>query len=356
MAEDLGEKTEQPTAKKKIEARQNGQLGKSSDLAGALVLCGAALGLAIFGLGMFETMTQLMRHTLASNSLADGITVPSLSLTVGLTIREVGMAIVPLMVLMVLVAALSQLLQIGLLLTDKPLQPNLKRLNVIKGVQKLFSKRTLVKSVIDSMKVALLASVIYIAVHMEYEELIALAMLSTTAAVAEALRLMAKVTILVLLVLLILGLIDWAYQRWQQNEDLKMTKQEVKDERKSSEGDMETKQRRMGMARRIAMQRLQADVPNADVVVTNPTHFAVALRYDQETMDAPKVIAKGADLLAMRIRQLAVMHGIPIVERPPLARALYAECEVGQTINPDHFEAVAEVLAYVYRLEGRAAS
>ncbi|RMD61134.1 MAG: flagellar biosynthesis protein FlhB, partial [Planctomycetota bacterium] len=137
---------------------------------------------------------------------------------------------------------------------------------------------------------------------------------------------------------------------------LKMTKQEVKDERKASEGDTETKRRRLSMARELLLQRLQVDVPRADVVVANPTHFAVALRYDAQTMRAPRVVAKGADHVAIRIRLIAAAHNVPIVERPPLARALYYAVEPGQEVPVEHYEAVAEVLAYVYRLEGRAAS
>jgi len=150
--------------------------------------------------------------------------------------------------------------------------------------------------------------------------------------------------------------VDLLYQRWQHTEDLKMTKQQVKDERRSSEGDPEVKSRRFQMAREIIRQRLGAAVPEADVVVTNPTHFAAALKYDSDEMAAPRLVAKGADHLAMQIRLIAVAHGVPIVERPPLARALYRNVEVGQEVPSDLYEAVAEVLAYVYRLEGRAAS
>jgi flagellar biosynthetic protein FlhB len=169
-------------------------------------------------------------------------------------------------------------------------------------------------------------------------------------------QLMLDVALRILAVLLLLGVIDFVYQRWKQRQDLKMTKQQVKDEMKQTEGDPDVKRRRMRIQQQIAMQRISSAVPRADVVVTNPEHLAIAIRYDREAMNAPVVIAKGADHLAMRIRQIAIRHSIPIVERKPLARALYKDVAVGQEIPPDFYNAVAEVLAYVYRLDGRMAS
>ena len=150
--------------------------------------------------------------------------------------------------------------------------------------------------------------------------------------------------------LLLLGIIDFAYQRWKHAQDLKMTKQQVKDEMKQTEGDPDVKRRRMRMQQQIAMQRIAAAVPRADVVVTNPEHVSVAISYEAERMSAPIVVAKGADFVALRIRQIALANGVPIVERPPLARALYRQVAVGQEIPPDFYNAVAEILAYIYRL------
>ena len=155
------------------------------------------------------------------------------------------------------------------------------------------------------------------------------------------------------MVLLVLGLLDYAFQRWQHEKDLRMSKQEVKEDMKRMEGDPLVKQRRTRIARQLALQRIGQAVPKADVVVTNPTHFSVALKYDSKTMTAPKVVAKGADFLAMRIRQIALANGVPLVERKEIAQALYKSVEVGQEVPPQLYNAVAEVLAYVYRLGGR---
>ncbi|MEC9374435.1 MAG: EscU/YscU/HrcU family type III secretion system export apparatus switch protein, partial [Planctomycetota bacterium] len=175
-------------------------------------------------------------------------------------------------------------------------------------------------------------------------------------ALVESARIMMDLIIWTLLALILIGVIDRAYQKWQHTKDLRMTKQEVKEERKSTEGDLAMKARRLRFGRELIRQQIAANVPKADVVVTNPTHFAVALKYDSDSMRAPRVIAKGADQLAIQIRLVAVRHSIPIVERPPLARALYHNVEVGREIPADLYEAVAELLAYVYRLEGRMAS
>ena len=155
------------------------------------------------------------------------------------------------------------------------------------------------------------------------------------------------------LVLLVMALIDWTFQRWQHERDMRMSKQEIKEEMRRMEGDPMVKQRRGRVARQLVLQRVASAVPKADVVVTNPTHFAVALRYDAATMRAPKVVAKGADLLAARIRQLAMIHGIPMVERKALAQAIYKTVEVGQEVPSQYYGAIAEILAYVYRLSGR---
>ena len=154
--------------------------------------------------------------------------------------------------------------------------------------------------------------------------------------------------------LLVLGIADYAIQRFKHERDLRMTKQQVKEEFKESDGNPEVKRRRMQIARQLAMQRLQTVVPKADVIVTNPEHISVAIQYDPATMQAPRIVAMGADHLAMRIRQIATKHGVPIVERKPLARALYANAKVGQEIPADHYKAVAEILAYVYQLKGKA--
>lgn len=356
MAEDLGEKTEQPTAKRLSDARARGKVAKSADLSAAIVMAGATVVLCVFGLEILSGLAIIMRHVLSAPTLAGDLAGGRIAPDSALVFAHVARMVGPVMVLMMLVGFLAQVTQVGFMFSTRVLEPNLGRLNVISGMKKFLSVRSLVRGGLDVVKLALIGGVVFLVVRSDWEGVLALASLDLVQALAMAAWMLIKVAIWVLVVLFLLGFADYAYQKWQHTTDLKMTRHEVKDERKSAEGDTETKGRRLRLARQMAMQRLQRDVPGADVVVTNPTHYSVALRYDAKAMDAPRVVAKGADYLALKIRYIASAHGIPIVERPPLARAIYHDVPVGREIHPAHYEAVAEVLAYVYRLEGRAAA
>mgnify|MGYP001192676310 CR=1 FL=1 len=355
MPEDLGERSEAPTSKRLSDAREKGQLAKSTALSSALLLLSAVGVLILLSGPVINSIGQTVRSELEqglTDLASDDASV--ISALVALFGR-IGLIMAPTLPILALAAYLSHFVQIGWLLTTKPLEPQLSRLNVLKGIAKLFSKRSLARAVINVLKVSIIASVASIITKDALPLIAALPLLDPSQAVVSISALLVKLALWLLLVLLFLGVIDLLYQRWQHTEDLKMTRQEVKDERKSTEGDPEVKARRLRIARQIALQRLRSDVPKADVIVTNPTHFAVALKYDAKSMRAPKVIAKGADFLALQIRNIAASHGVPIVERPPLARALYYNVEIGREVPHEQYEAVAEVLAYVYRLEGRKA-
>jgi flagellar biosynthetic protein FlhB len=351
MAEDLGERTEQPTSRRLIEARERGQVAKSQDLSAALDLAGAvALIAAGGGLGV-AVLAALLRRTLEGQTPGgwlDAGSVREIAAWAGLQgARVLGPALLG----MLAVAVVSQIVQVGWHITGEPLKPNLNKLNPVAGVRKLFGLRNVTRTGVNSVKLLLVVLVGSLVIGGKLPAIAALPALEMGAALFMAARMALELAAWLLAVLLVLGLVDLMYQRWQHTRDLRMTRQEVKEERRSMEGDPDIKARRHRMARELAMHRIQQAVPRADVVVTNPTHFAVALEYDQEKMHAPRVVAKGADLLALRVRQVAAAHGVPIVERPPLARGLYWGVEVGREIDPEFYEAVAEVLAYVYRLE-----
>lgn len=356
MAEDLGEKTEQPTDRKRSEARSKGQLAKSTDLSSAIVMLGVVTLVIAFAPGALRKLYHIVRYALSEQCLGLVTDDPGFMRDTRLILTEAVFIIVPAMLIMVAVGYAGSVVQVGFLLTGKPIQPDIGRLNIVKGFSRLFSKRSLVKGAMDVSKLSVLGLVAYLVVQPDKGKIAALASLSIEHGILVAAMILLKVALWSLLVLIILGVIDFSYQKWQTTQDLKMTRQEVKDERRSTDGDPETKGRRMRMAREIAAQRLQLDVPKADVIVTNPTHFSVAIQYDADRMRAPKVIAKGADHMAFKIRYIASAHGVPIVERPPLARSLYAMIPVGGEIHTAHYEAVAEVLAYVYRMEGKLAS
>jgi flagellar biosynthesis protein FlhB len=355
MAEEMGERTEQPTGRKLGEARSQGNVAKSQDLASAIDLIGATLILVTFGGTGVAVLTVMMRRMLEDQTAGPALDADSLwSMTVWAGSRGV-MVVGPVLIGMFLLAGAAHMVQIGLLFTTRPITPNITRLNPVAGVKKLFNLRSLVKTSVNTVKIAVVSVLAYLVISRHLPSIAALPELGAAAGLYKVALMALELAAWLLAIFLAIGLIDYFYQRWQHTKDLRMTRQEVKDERRSVEGDPDVKSRRFRMAREIAMQRLQQAVPQADVIVTNPTHFSVALKYDQDRMKAPRVIAKGADLLAFNIRNLATAHGVPIVERPPLARGLYWGVDVGREISPEFYEAVAEVLAYVYRIKGRAA-
>ncbi|MGD1916318.1 MAG: flagellar biosynthesis protein FlhB [Phycisphaerales bacterium] len=355
MADDPGERTEEPTAQKLKKARERGQVGRSQDFGAVVMMAGAAILLLAFGLLATGMMFGVMRDVLGGSAPGRQVVVGDITAILVWLGGRATVILVPTMLLMFLVAALSQVVQVGFALSPEALTPKLDRLNPVAGFKRVMGPKGWVKFIMDFTKVILITIVVVIVVMRWLPALGQLPHSDLRTGTIVALRAMIELVAWMLLALLIIGFADLKYQKWQHRYDNKMTKQEVKEEQKSMDGDPEMKQRRSRVAREIAMQRVQQDVPNADVVVTNPTHFSVALKYDSKTMAAPEVVAKGADYVALKIREVARTHGVPVVERPPLARALYRGVDVGQAISPEHYEAVAEVLAYVYRIDNRQA-
>ncbi len=351
MAESLGEKTEDATPRKLEQARERGQVAKSQDLTGAVSLAVGTVLILAYGSVVFGRLAGLMRSVF-ENEIAgaplDGRDPMASFLD---AMARAAVLVVPVLVVSFLAAYIVQFVQIGWLVTFKTITPDLTKLSPAKGIKRIFDTKNLVKTGVNIGKLTAAIVLTWVLLSRRFETLAALPALGIRPGMWLIGTMMAEVAALLALLLLVLGLIDWLYQRWQFKRDQRMTKQEVKEERRNMEGDVEVKRRRTRMYAEIARQQVRAGTPTADVVITNPTHFAVAVRYDGETMDAPTVVAKGADLLAFQIRQIAEQHGVPIVERPPLARALYHGTEVGQQIAPEHYAAVAEVLAYVYRLD-----
>jgi flagellar biosynthesis protein FlhB len=355
MADDMGEKTEQPTSRRRSQSRSQGQVAKSADLSAAIDLGGGVLLLVALGGGLLSAMADLLRRALEGQAGGSPVRIDSIKPAMMWAMGMGARALLPMLLLMFVIAAAAQFMQVGWLFTTRPLQPKFDKLNPAAGAKKLFNKRAAVKTAVNTLKMAVIVLVAWMVLRGQVAKIVSLPLMEMRQGFYAMGRLVLELALWLLAVLLLIGIIDWTYQRWQHTQDLKMTKQEVKDERRAMEGDPEIKARRMRMGMEIAMQRLQHSVPEADVIVTNPTHFSIAIKYDQATMRAPVVTAKGADFLAFKIRHLAIMNGVPIVERPPLARALYAGVDEGQEVHAEHYEAVAEVLAYVYRLEGKAA-
>jgi flagellar biosynthetic protein FlhB len=353
MPDSSAERTEPPTARRLQESREQGQVAKSQDLTAAITLFGAVVLMGMLGGRILTSFRLIVASSLGGEWLDD----PARPVSVVKVLGNTGLiglrAALPVVLGLFALGVIANVLQVGFLLTPKPLVPNLGKISPLRGLQNLFSLRSLMRLAMSLGKVFVVLAVAALSIYLDLPKILGLAHLDAGPMIIAAGKLVYWLSVKIAAVLILLAIIDYAYQKWQFHQDQKMTKEEVKEEFKRMEGDPLIKQRRAKVARQLAMQRMGQAVPTADVVVTNPTHFAVALKYD-DSMVAPKVVAKGADIMAMRIRQLAIANGVPIVERPPLARALYRYVEVGQEIPEKFYSAVAEILAYVYRISGKS--
>ncbi len=349
MADDAGDKTEAPTPRRRRESREKGQVAKSQELNAAVMLLGGLLGLAVFGGGIWRAMLSVMYAAL--DAQGDTTTEGALVLA-SVSLRGVIKSLAPFMICLLLVGIAVLLGQVGLLFTFQPLTPKLDKLNPINGVKRLVSPHSLVQLAQNVMKLAVIVGVAWLSIRSVMEKVVHSQGLEYVYIFPFAADLILELGMRLLLVLLVLAIIDYIYQRYRHEKQMKMTKEEVKEEMKRMEGDPVIKRRRREVQMRLAAARVSASVPQADVVVTNPTHYAVAIKYDSETMAAPRVVAKGGDHLAHKIREIAAASGVPIVEKPELARMLYAEVDTGHEIPERFYRLVAEVLAYIYEMSG----
>jgi len=266
---------------------------------------------------------------------------------------NLAMALAPLFLVAMIVGFFSTFLQIGWLFTTQPLMPDLSKLDPIKGMARFVSKRSLVEVIKSLLKVGLIGWVAYKTVKGEFDQALLLLQMPVEHTVLYLAKTAALVMAKVAAIMIVLAILDYAFVRWEMEEKMKMTKQEQKEEMKETEGDPHIKSKIRSIQQQMARRRMMAAVPEADVVITNPTHIAVAIQYQAGKMDAPLVLAKGQELVAKKIREIAREHDIPLVENPPVARLLHSKVEVGQSIPEEMFKAVAEILAYVYSLKGR---
>ncbi len=354
MAEDKGDKTEAPTPRRLLEAREEGQIARSPDLTSAALLVGMMVLLNNYGSSMVRTLKGLMGEMLSGPQLRDihSANLPQLLLH---AILAAGAAMAPLMIGVVIIAIVANVAQVGFGLHPKRLKPNFQAFNPLKGVGRIFKgSQTWMQLVMNIAKMILVALVAWSAVSGRMGLIVTSQRLEFNQIFNLGATVMYAIGLRIGIVLLVLAILDYAWQRFRTARDLRMTKQEVKEEMRRMEGDPKIKQRRKQIAQQISTQRMRQAVPEADVVVTNPTEFAIALKYDKDSMRAPRVVAKGQGYMAQQIRQLAIASGVPILERKPLARALFRLVEVGQEIPEEFYAAVAEILAYVYELSGAA--
>lgn len=350
-----GEKTEKATPKKLEDARKEGRVAKSQDLINGFMLFVMFIVLRIFGkmmadgfLGSFKKyytktaeMSMEVFDVRAAVSLGNEI------------IIDIMIACLPVLIGGFLIAFLGNIVQVGWKVTGKPLKPKLERINPIGGLKRMFSPDKAVELVKSILKVAAIAAVTYNEIKDRWKFILNLYDFDFLQAIANIFDIVLEIGIKISIIFVIIGLADFGYQKWKYLKDLRMSKQEVKDEMKQSEGDPLVKGQIRQKMREAARRRMMQDLPKADVVITNPTHFAVAIKYDKEKAEAPYVLAKGADYVAANIREAAKVHGIEIVENKPLARMLYYNVEIGDQIPPELYQLVAEVLAYVYSIKNK---
>jgi len=355
MADSAQEKSEKPTAKKRSDSRKDGSVAKSTEVNSALVLLLGILLLRITGPAMLENIQGFIRYCfefVATPEMSDQRLIIIAREAVVFLIK----IILPFAGTIMFAGLLANILQIGLMFTTKPLIPKFSKINPLKGLKQKFSMKTVVELVKSLLKVTVIGYVAYITVAAEYELLVMLA--DTTLMTIWNFITAATFNIFmrIILVLLIIAILDYSYQRYEHEKKLKMTKQEIKDENKQMDGDPQVKGRIRSLQREMARRRMMGEVPKATVVVTNPTHIAIALLYEPEKSDAPVVVAKGKQLIAQQIKKIAAENGVPMVEDKPLARAMYDKVEVGFPIPVEFFTAVAEIMAYVFKLKNKKAA
>ncbi len=357
MAEEQSgqEKTEAPTQRRLKEARDKGDIARSTEVPSAAVLLAALFTLYLSGDSMLAAIMDLMRHYLDSAGTTTLVISAVNNLAMDAVLRALRV-VGPIMAVIVITAVLANLLQNGPLFSTEKIAADITRIDPVKGLGNLFSKQMLAQTIKSILKVALIAIVAWLEIKKAMPMLLPLMDQEPLPILLFMARTAFWIFLKCGLVIAALAAADYGFQRWQFMEKMKMTKQELKDEARQTEGDPHVKGRIRSLQMEMARRRMMDEVPKADVVITNPTHIAVALRYDAENMSAPKVVAKGAGLIAAKIREIAEEHGVPLVEDKPLARALYRDVELDGFIPENLFQAVAEVLAYVYSLSGRGAA
>jgi len=349
------EKTEKATPKKRGDARQKGQVAKSAELPGAFTLLLVFASFLFLGDMYKERVTRLFRDLFESWLTMD-LTAGNVQVLFRTLMLDTILMVAPVFAIAIIVGIIGNYVQVGVLFTGQPIVPKFSKLNPISGFKQLLSMRSLVEFVKNVLKLLIIGFLVYTSIIGEKDTILSLAGAELQDSFNFAVTLTISLGIKIGAVLIVLAVFDYLYQKYEYEKSLRMSKQDIKDEHKNAEGDPLIKGKIKERQRRMALQRMMQEVPKADVIITNPTHYAVALQYDAKRMEAPVVLAKGVDHVALRIREVAKEHDITTMENRPLARALYDRTEIGDSIPADLFQAVAEVLAYIYKLKGRTGS
>lgn len=351
-----GEKTEPATQKKLDDARKEGQVAKSKEIVNAAFLVGVfymlQFTIGTIGEGLIDTFNE--NYSIIPNYVnRESMTISTTTKVFENAMWDILLICAPILLVTVFIAFFGDFVQVRWRPTAKPITPKFNRISPVSGFKRIFSAQSLINLLKSMAIVAICLYIIYDEIVDNFNGIVNIYEISLEAALVFAGEMVFGVATKISLLYLIIGVIDLIYQRRKFNEDMKMTKQEVKDEFKNTEGNPTIKQQQRRRMREASQRRMMQKLPEADVVITNPTHFAVAIKYDLSIADAPVVLAKGEDYLAMKIKEIARENDVEIVENKPLARALYASVDVGEKIPQELYQAVAEVLAFVYGVKNR---
>ncbi len=351
---DEGEKTEQATQRKKEKAREEGQVAKSQEVGTAILLVGVFSGLKVFSGGMFENMLSIYRYSFSLLTEFDNyFNETFITGLIAYMFSQILLISTPILAIALGLGIFSNVIQVGWHPTSKPLMPKFSKLDPIKGFKRIFSMRALVDLVKALAKFIVICIAIYIMVKDEIQIIPQLPRMELLEGVQYVGNLIVSLGLNIGILFVFIALADYIYNRYKHGKDLRMSKQEVKEEYKQVEGNPLIKGKIRQRMREASMRRMMQEVPKADVIITNPTHYAVALKYDKDKGEAPIVIAKGVDFLAKKIKEKAKENKVEIFEDVQLARTLYATVDIGKEIPPELYQAVAEVLAFVYKLRNR---
>ena len=354
MAEQEGqEKTEVPTEKKRRESREEGQVAFSKELSSAALLAGIVLTLVATSPIILDAMRQLMSQIFRDLAQRKELSIDIIFTLSGEILSIILPAFAPFAAVIIFTGIFASVLQVGVQITFKAISPKFNKISPLTGLKRLFSSQSLADFLKSMAKLIIVGFVGYLTYIDKITELNGLSVSTPESILIYNFTVVAEVAGKIVLALVAIAIFDYFYQRWHHEQQLMMTKQEVKDETKQTEGDPQLKARIRQIQREMSNARMMQEVPKADAVIVNPTHFSVAILYDRDVMSAPEVIAKGADHLALRMRTVARENNVPILERPELARDLYANVDIGDDIPERFYKAIAEILAFVYRLRKR---
>ncbi|MGM8211738.1 flagellar biosynthesis protein FlhB [Virgibacillus sp. W0430] len=345
-----GEKTEKATPKKRQDERKKGKVAKSQDVNTSILLLFSFIVLAILGSFMKASMLSLYEYTF-TEYIHWEITTNTVMQVFKEVMIQLTIIVAPIMIAALIAGLTANIMQVGILFTTEPLKFDLKKIDPVKGAQRIFSIRAIVELLKSLFKIVFIGLITFTIIWFYKDEMMMQSLKNAESAISFFGRVTIMMGIAATIALLFLSVLDYMYQRYDFEKNIRMSKQDIKDEHKNVEGDPLIKAKIKEKQRQIAMRRMMNEVPSADVVITNPTHYAIAIKYDEAKAAAPVVVAKGMGHLALKIKEIAKKNDVVTVENKPLARALYQTVEINEAIPEDFYQAVAEVLAYVYQLE-----